>query len=218
MYSVSAAVSYLINKSPFIQETLSHDLINTSALARFLQDDVNALTEKEVQIGAIQMAIKRMPITEHLTLEKSLSQFMRHLGDIIVRSDLVEFSYMGSNTLLSNQVKLLQSIDQREKHFYSFCKGVHETTIIVSQALTAHVKEIFKNEEVKITRSGLAAVSVMLPTTNLDTYGVYYAILKRIAWQGINIIEVLSTSHEITLIVSKAEVDQVFTLVMDMKR
>ena len=115
MYSVSQAVSYLINKSPFIQETLSHDLINTSALARFLQKDVNELTEKEVQIGAIQMAIKRMPITEHLTLEKSLSQFMRQLGDIIVRSDLVEYSYVASNSLLSNQAKLLQIIDDREK-------------------------------------------------------------------------------------------------------
>ena len=218
MYSVSQAVSYLINKSPFIQETLSNDLVNTSALARYLQEEVNQLTEKEVQIGAIQMAIKRMPVTEQLTLEKSLSQFMRQLGDIIVRSDLVEYSYQASPTLMSNQVKLLQAIDRRDKYFYSFCKGVHETTIIVSQALSSRVNEIFADEEVKITRAGLAAVSVMLPSANLDTYGVYYAILKRIAWQGINIIEVISTSHEITLIVSKSEVDQVFSLVMDMKR
>ncbi|MEL6389527.1 MAG: aspartate kinase [Bacteroidota bacterium] len=192
--------------------------MNTSALARYLQDEVNELTEREVQEGAIQMAIKRMPITEQLTLDKSLSSFMRQLGDIIVRSDLVEFSYRVSPTLLSKQAELLQIIDEREKYFYSFCKGVHETTIIVSQALIEQVKQIFAGEDQLIKRSGLAAVSVMLPTVNLDTYGVYYSILKRIAWQGINLIEVVSTSHEITLIVSKSDVDQVFSLIMDMKR
>lgn len=218
MQSVSQAVAYLIEKSPFIQETLNAGLINGSSLARFLQADVSKLLDKDVQVGAILMAIKRMSHTDHLRLEKSLSTFMKQLGDIIVRSDLVEYSYRNSDTLLDNQAQLLQRIDQNTNLFCSYCRGVLETTIIVSKSLVDTVEDLFSNEKKVIVRSRLAAVTLMLPTTNLDTYGVYYSILKKIAWQGINLIEVVSTAHEITLVVSKDDIDAIFSLVMDMKR
>ncbi len=218
MQTVSQAVAHLIEKSPFIQETLNSGLINGSSLARYLQPEVSQLLDKDIQVGAILMAIKRLPQTEYVRLEKSLSSFMKQLGDIIVRSDLVEYSYRNSDTLLGNQAQLLQNIDQSANQFCSFCRGVHETTIIVSKALVSQVDVFFKNEKEIIVRSQLAAVTLMLPSNNLDTYGVYYSILKRLAWQGINLIEVVSTAHEITLVVSKDDVDAVFSLVMDMKR
>ena len=199
-------------------ETLNSGLINGSSLARYLQPEVSQLLDKDIQVGAILMAIKRLPQTEYVRLEKSLSSFMKQLGDIIVRSDLVEYSYRNSDTLLGNQAQLLQNIDQSANQFCSFCRGVHETTIIVSKALVSQVDVFFKNEKEIIVRSQLAAVTLMLPSNNLDTYGVYYSILKRLAWQGINLIEVVSTAHEITLVVSKDDVDAVFSLVMDMKR
>jgi len=218
MQTVSQAVAYLIEKSPFVQETLNSGLINGSSLARYLQPDVSKLLDKEIQVGAILMAIKRLPQTEYVRLEKSLSSFMKQLGDIIVRSDLVEYSYQNSDTLLSNQAKLLQSIDLGANQFCSYCRGVYETTIIVSKVLVDKVATFFAEEKEIIVRSQLAAVTLRLPANNLDTYGVYYSILKRLAWQGINLIEVVSTAHEITLVVSKDDVDAVFSLVMDMKR
>jgi hypothetical protein len=215
--SLSSTVNSIINRSPFIQEALSNDLINVSSLSRYIHPQVEKEMGKKVSIPSIQMTINRLPSSPLLMLDKSLSQFMRQIGDVIVRSDLVDYSFQNSATLSQKHVELLQHIDQRNKFFYSYCTGVYETTVVVSKVLTPIIEAIFKNEEIIISRSDLAAVSIMLPSINLDVYGVYYTILKHLAWQGINVVEVISTSHEISLIVAKGDVDQVFTILMKLK-
>ena len=218
MRTVSQIVEQLILKSPFIQETLNHGLVNNSSLARFLQPEICRILDKDIKEGAILMAIKRLPQTDYVRLEKSLSSFMQQLGDIIVRADLIEYSYRNSDSLLSRQAELLKIVNKEHSYFCSFCRGVYETTIIVSNTLSDAMKSIFKEEKPIIIRADLSAITIMLPSTNLDTHGVYYSILKRLAWKGINLIEVVSTAHEITLVVAKEDVDDVFKLVMDMKR
>lgn len=215
--SLSSIISILINQSPFIQESMEHDLVNISSLSRYLQPLVIKELGRDVSIASIQMCIKRLPPSPLRRLDKSLSSFMRQLGDIIVRSDLVDFSFVNSATLSEKHLELLQHIDQRNKYFYSYCTGVYETTVVVSKALTPVIREIFADEEIIISRTELGSVSIMLPSVNLDVYGVYYTILKKLAWQSINVVEVISTSHEISLIVSKSDIDQVFKILMDLK-
>ena len=90
--------------------------------------------------------------------------------------------------------------------------------MVISQELKQEVQELFSQEFEILFRDHLAAVSVNLPHTNLDTHGVYYIILKELAWKGINIVEVLSTSNEITLIVDRSDVEEVFSIILRLKR
>ncbi len=58
----------------------------------------------------------------------------------------------------------------------------------------------------------------MLPTENRNLYGVYYYILKDLAWQGINLVELISTSNEFTLIVSDEDLDHAFSVIMGLRK
>jgi len=164
------------------------------------------------------MAIKRLPPSPVEQLDKSISSFMNQLGDINVRSNLADFTFRNSATLLNCQSRLLSYLEEDKSQFYSYCKGVHETTLICSDVLSNKVDEIFKSEEIITTRQNLSAVSVKLPPTNLDTFGVYYIILKKLAWKGINLVEVLSTSHEISLVVSDMDVQETFAIILELKK
>jgi len=53
---------------------------------------------------------------------------------------------------------------------------------------------------------------------NTEIYGVYYYILKQLAWEGINIVQVVSTSNEFTIVVNQAEIDIAFKILMNLKR
>ena len=57
----------------------------------------------------------------------------------------------------------------------------------------------------------------MLPDENQMIYGIYYYILKDLAWFGINLAEVISTSNEFTLIVDAEDLDQTFSILMKLK-
>lgn len=216
--NLSQIVEYEIERSPFISEALEAGIVNISSLARYLAPEVSQQMGTTASESAIGMSIKRLPPAPGVQLDKSISKFMRHLGDITVRSNLADFSYRNSATLLQCQARLLGHLDIHKNYFYSFCKGVNETTIVCSEALGEQVRQIFKEEYGIASREGLAAVSVNLPPDNLDTYGVYYSILKKLAWKGINIVEVLSTSHEISLIIGKEDVEAVFSIILGLKK
>ena len=214
---LSTLVHTLINDSPFIQESLDNNLINTTSLARYLQPQIVKHLDKTVKVSAIVMAIQRRPINMSLMLDKSLTSFMSNLGDVLVRSDIYDYTYSHSSTFRFNQIKFLQQLKDESNSYYSFCRGMNETTIVVNSTIKHLVLKTFKNERLIVSRENLAAISISLPSDNQDTSGVYYTLLKRLAWQGINIIEVISTSNEISLVVSKEDIDTVFSIIMKLK-
>jgi hypothetical protein len=48
-------------------------------------------------------------------------------------------------------------------------------------------------------------------------YGFYYFILREFAWNGINLVEVISTSNEFTLVVSTKDLDAAFKVLSTLR-
>jgi len=63
----------------------------------------------------------------------------------------------------------------------------------------------------------LASITVKLPKENVVIPGIYYFIFQRLAWEGIIINEVISTSNEFTILVSEEVVDVAFRVIKDLK-
>ena len=47
----------------------------------------------------------------------------------------------------------------------------------------------------------------------METPGVYYSILKQLAWEGINLVEVSSTYTELTLILHEKDINRAFSII-----
>ncbi|MFY7729531.1 MAG: ACT domain-containing protein, partial [Flavobacterium sp.] len=81
-----------------------------------------------------------------------------------------------------------------------------------------HIVDRLFADEKKIERNdNLASITVKLPKDNINTPGIYYYIFQRLAWEGITIIEVISTSYEFTILVNEDEVDLAFKVIKDLK-
>ena len=214
MKSVSSIVESLIKEKPYLEEALSQDLINISSLARIMQPEIEAITKKEVREGAIIMAIKRIHPVLQFELENRIRQTIRALGDITVRSNLVKYTFKNSPTLISRQSQLLDHIgNEGNEIFYTYSQGVYETTIILSNTVEEKTDDYFNSETLISKAPNLASITVKLPAENANCSGLYYYIFKKVAWEGINLLEVVSTTNEFTLIVSQEDVDKAFSVV-----
>jgi hypothetical protein len=83
--------------------------------------------------------------------------------------------------------------------------------------MNAIVDRLFADEKQIERTEDLASITVKLPKDNISTPGVYYYIFQRLAWEGIIISEVISTSYEFTILVSEQEVDLAFKVIKDLK-
>ena len=197
---------------------MTEDLINISALARKIKPEIEKATNKEIKEGAIVMAIKRMSPGIYHKVDVKINNVIGGIGDFLVRSDLIDFTIENSETIQKSQANLIQFLQEDKDCFFTLCKGITETTYIMNAKYIDESRRFFANETIKAQNLNLSSITVKLPTTNIETYGVYYYILKHLAWEGINIVQVVSTANEFTAIVHSNDIDDAFKILMQLKR
>lgn len=216
--NVSTAIDQIIGQSPFLEEALSEGLINVSSLARQILPEVERLTHKKVQESTLIMAIHRRPQGQSLRVSRSINAFMRELGDIIVRSDLSDHTFENSPGLNACQRQLMDSIAGEKEIFCTISQGIYETTIVAGSQLDDKIDAIFRGENLLARKTGLSSVTIRLPRNNTEVSGIYYFLLKNLAWAGINVCEVISTSNEVSIVVSEEDVPRAFPILMGLKK
>ncbi|UXP32890.1 hypothetical protein N6H18_02830 [Reichenbachiella agarivorans] len=217
MKKISDIVEEGIRKMPFVEEAMNAGLINYSSLARMLQPFVSKELMKDATEASILMALKRRSTMGTNSLNLNPKSFRKHIGDIFVRSGLCTFTYINSSTLTENQTRLLHEIQNIPDTYCSFTQGMYERTLIVSENIIDRVEHIFKNENYLTGNHDLSSATVMLKASNIRAYGLYYYIFKMIAWYGINIIEVISTSNEFSIVVESKNINEAFSVLMKIK-
>ena len=217
MKTVSNCVEDILITQPYLEEALSRNIINFSALAIELTEPISKMLKKEVKPGAIMMALRRYNPPPALTNSIKMKRVMQNLGDITVRSNLTDFTVKNSETIIDNHVKILERINQESKLFYTFTRGIHESNLIISSVLKDFILENFKSETILEVQDGLSAISVNLPQDNSKIAGLYYQFFKRLAWEGIVLYEVISTTNEFTILVEEEYVDKAFTAIKKVK-
>jgi hypothetical protein len=212
MRTIAEALSGIIRRSPYLEEALGLGLLNHSALARHLKPDVEREVMKKVKDGAMIVALNRLARTFRVKADRPRSLF-RKAPDLTLRLKLFEVTYANSESLPQRQKKLIESFSPRAPFFVTFTRGINETTIIASRELRDRVVAAFKGENLIAQIEGLASVTVMLPKGTALIPGVYSYILKALAWEGITVVEVVSTLNEFTIILEDKKIDSAFGVI-----
>ena len=217
MKTIASCVEDIVTSQPYIEEALHQEIINYSALASVLQTKVSEILKKEVKTGAIMMALRRYNQTSLVNHLVQLKKVFKNFGDIIVRSDLSDFTFKNSDTLINCHTKVLDSINSKNHIFYTFTRGVFESNIIISSNESYNVLNSFKDELQIGFQENLSAISISLPKENSKVVGLYYHIFKKLAWEGVTIYEVISTTNEFTIVVENYIVDKAFSVIKNLK-
>lgn len=217
MKTISSVVEHYIKTKPFLLSALSQGIINLTSLARTMMPELEQELGKDIKQGAVVMSLKRLSEDLDFRVNHKIVKVLKGIGEITVRSSLTDFTFAVSDTILGKQAELINSINTNPDVFYTSSRGVNETNIVVSSSMNQVVDRLFADEK-RIERSeNLASITVKLPKDNINTPGIYYYIFQRLAWEGITIIEVISTSYEFTILVNEDEVDLAFKVIKDLK-
>ena len=210
MKTISAVVEQYIKKKPFLQSALAQGIINLTSLSRIVKPEIEEELGKDVRNGAIVMALKRLSDDLEFRATHKIVKVLKNIGEITVRSNLTDYTFLSSETILAQQAKLLEKVNGNQDIFYTSSRGVNEINIVVSNTLDATVEELFREERCTQKVENLSSVTVKLPAENVSVPGIYYFIFQRLAWEGIVLYEVISTTNEFTILVNDDQVDVAF--------
>ena len=217
MKTIASVVEHYIKTKPYLSTAMTQGIINLTSLARQIQPEIEETLQKPARSGAIVMALKRISDNLEFLSTHKIVKVLKGIGDITVRSNLVDFSFKISDTLLNAQAQFLNEVNDNPNIFYTSSRGVTESNIIVSSNAAAQLENYFQSERLIEKTEDLSSISIKLPTENVTIPGIYYFIFQRLSWEGVNIYEVISTSNEFTIIVGEDQVNTAFKAIKELK-
>ena len=217
MKTISSVVENYIKNKPFLSTALSEGIINLTSLSRRIKPEIELVLKKQIRSGAIVMALKRISNSLEFVSTHKILKVLKNIGDITVRSNLIDYSFKVSDSLLSCQAKFLSEIDNPQLIFYTSSRGVTESNIIISNEMKEDMEAYFEKEILIKKTDNLSSISIKLPVENVSIPGIYYFIFQKMSWEGINIIEVISTSNEFTIVLDDKNVNDAFKIIKNLK-
>ncbi|WP_422858553.1 aspartate kinase [Flagellimonas sp. S174] len=217
MKTISAVVEHYIKKKPFLQSALAQGIINLTSLSRQIKPEISEALGKDVKDGAVVMALKRLSDDLEFRATHRIVKVLKNIGEITVRSNLTDYTFLASDTILRQQAQLLEEVNVNQDVFYTSSRGVNEINIVISHTMDGVVEKYFANERCTQKAENLSSITVKLPAENVSVPGIYYFIFQRLAWEGIVLYEVISTTNEFTILVNEEQVDVAFKTIKDLK-
>ena len=205
MRRISDIVEEHVLATPFLEQALADGLINHSALARRLRPAVQKELLRPVSEASIMMAIRRAVPARRKPAKPAAP------GEVTVRSNLTALTYQASPHTGAKVRRLFERLTRRSSQFVTYTQGVSEVMVLVSAEAEQAAADAMAGEHQIARLHNLAAIVIRLAPSTVRRPGVYYGILKQLAWRNLNVIDVVSTYTEFTIVVEHAQVDKAFS-------
>ncbi|HAP57315.1 MAG: hypothetical protein VB088_13365 [Sphaerochaeta sp.] len=201
--SVSGCVKRIVDKSPFIHEMLINGILSFSNYASSIQDEVQKAYGKEVKASAIVMALRRY--AEELRKGSYKKQVGNVEYGIVMKTNIFDLNLVRRDSFISKLGVLYGQISTEKGDFLNITLGSHEVSLAVSEKYRSLVGELAKDEEVLHQMDDLVALSLVFTGDFLQTPGIVYEAVRHLAWEQINVIEIVSTMNELTFVIKRED-------------
>ena len=200
MVTISHIVQKIVDNRIFIQESMNKNIISYAALAKQLQPEIEEELEKQVKRHAIEMALRRY--SEQLQKKHKTITF-DYSSDIIMKTQICDISILRSISLLRKIKNLYDTVELEKGDILNIIHGSHEVSIVTNERYKQKFLDILKDENVLNVEENLISLTMTFSKGFLYTPGVIFNIIRNIAWDNINIFEIISTNTELTFIIHK---------------
>jgi len=199
----------ILQEKPFVHEALAKDIINIGALAEMIKPDLEKEMGK-VKSSAIAMAIRRY-------VEQNKKEFYHRIrlsrkSDLLVKSNLFEISLLKSHNVYKKFLELYKIVDFDTGDTLNIIQGNYEILIISNDKYKNKFLKVLKGEQVKKVKDNVSSISIKIPEDCVDVPGFYFAVIKSLAIENINIVDIVSTEAEATLILDDKSVAKAYDL------
>jgi hypothetical protein len=201
--SVSSCVKRIIDKTPFIHEMLVRGILSFSNYASSIKDEVESSYGKSVKHSAIVMAIRRYG--EELKVRDNSEKKVNVDYEIVMKTKICDLNIVRNDKFLSKLTRLYHEVSTEKGDFLNVSLGSHEISVAVSEKYKAIVDEIAKGEEILHQKDDLVALSLVFSGEFMATPGIVYEAVRKLAWEVINVIEIVSTKNELTFVINRED-------------
>jgi len=208
VYSISDAVKESLDELTFLRSAITHDLLNYSALARFIQPAISAKLGYDAGIDAIAVAVRRY-IQTYESKQKSgkLLEAVKN-AKIILRSDLclLVVRQWHDVDFLTELKAVLPEVDFRAGEKMYMLIRSNDLVIVCNSRFAPIIESKIRSPAKLVTKlRDLSVITINSQAVNFEVPGILQFFSQQFELGGINVEEVFSTRGKITFVFAQRD-------------
>ena len=204
MVTVSHLVKKIVSDHSFVEEGLGKGIISIANLAEQMLPDIEKELGKKVKQAAVVMALRRH--AEQISGHRSKAGKFNYAGEILMKTNICDFSVVKSSSLLIKLKTIYNLVNFEKGDTLNVILGNNEVSIIINEKYMEKLAKFLSGEKTLNKEMGLVSLSIIFISDDfMHTPGIVFDVVRKLAWEDINIYEIVSTMTELTFILSKKD-------------
>lgn len=207
MKSVTKLVRDEFLQNEHLQFGLEHGLFNLTQLARFLRPLLEARGRKSLSESAVVMALSRLKGTLKRPRSRTFKPGFK-FESIQVASNLSILAYQLPPEERKAIFTVLRNLNQTGRPF-TFTQGMNQLSLFVSRDDLDTIARKMGRAPIKLHRT-VAVISAVVSDAVGSTPGFFSVVFQQLYVQGINVLEIASTTTELLIYVDEKDLRLAF--------
>ena len=201
MVTISHVIQDVLKRHVLMQEAVNQGIVSFNKLATILKPEIEEELGRKVKLSAVIMALRRS--AENLKKTASRPKFSYSIETI--KTDISYLILEESSTLLSKIGNVYSVIDFKKGGILNIIQGNYEVGIIINSKYKEKLLDTLYEEKVLATVDNLVSISLTYSKDFLFVPGIIYDVSRFLAWENINVIDMILTKTEINIIIDKQD-------------
>lgn len=126
--------------------------------------------------------------------------------EISMKTNIYDVNIRRTPSFINNIASLYSLVKSENGDFINICIGEYEIVITISDKYRTALDDMLKGESVINREEDMVALTISFKDNNfLETPGITYLATRKLAWENINIYEIVSTLNVLTFIIKKKD-------------
>ncbi|MFH1510226.1 MAG: ACT domain-containing protein [Candidatus Woesearchaeota archaeon] len=212
MVTVSHLVREHINRQPLLQEAILEGIVNFGAVAEKLLPKIEKELQKKVKHSAVVMALHR----NAESLSKPVPKKLHMKSEIIIKTNVCDLILAKSPELFERLKKAYELVDYDKGDSLNIVHGNYEVSLVVSERILEQLKKLLFGIKIIDTEKNLVSIALRFSERFVSTPGVIAAITRKLAWNRINIVEIVSTMTELNVIIREKDLSTAYNTLREL--
>jgi len=203
MVTISHIVNKLVDERIYLHEAISNGIASYGSVAKHLKPIIENELGREVEHFAIVTALRRY--ADKLTTKFSEVTFDTRYSEVNLKTHIIDINVIKTQELFDKLKRFYDVINFERGDILHVIYGRTNVAIVTNDRYKEKILKLLQNQKIKKIEEGLVAVSFTVGKERIDKPGVLFKITRSMAWENINIIEIISVDLDVTFIVGKKD-------------
>jgi len=203
MVTISHIVNKLVDERIYLHEALSKGIASYGSVAKHLKTEIEKELGKEVEHSAIVTALRRY--AEKLTTRFNEVKFNTKSSEVNLKTHIIDINVLKTQELFDKLKRFYDLINFEKGDILHVIYGSTHVAIVTNERYKEKILKLLQNQKIKKIEENLVALSFTVGKERIDKPGVLFKLTRSLAWEDINVVEIISVDLDVTFIVNKKD-------------